>query len=87
VPAQARNHPVVTGFLGEVGGRCVPLAVQRLLGHLDLPPGAVVPDDAHERDVLADGAVVLHGVEPERAVAIDDQHLLVGLRQLRGDGE
>src|SRR5438093_7284780 len=87
VAAQSFHHPVVRRLGVELRRGSVARAVQHLLGNLDLPPRAVVTDDPDERDLLADGALVLHRVQPERPVAVDDENLFVGLGQLGGHGE
>ena len=52
-----------------------------------LTPRGVVADDADDREPETNGGVELEAVEPERAVAVDDQHPLVRVGKLGGEGE
>ena len=63
------------------------MAKHRLLRMLDLRPLAVVADDRDHRQIVARHRLELHAVQAEAAVAEEDRHLLIWMRQLGGDGE
>ena len=64
-----------------------PAAVVHLLVQALDVPGGIVRHDEHRLGVVADGSIDLHGIDPERSVAVDRDHLAVGHRQRRRDGE
>jgi hypothetical protein len=86
VTAHGRHDQVVAGGV-EPGGHDPILAVDRRLGAQHLTPGGVVAHHADDGQPEAHGGVELEAVEAERAVAVDDQHPLVGVGDLGGQGE
>ena len=67
----------------EAGGE--PLVVADAERHPLGAPPSVVHHDGHDREPEPGGGVELHGVEPERAVADDPDHLRAGPGQRGGE--
>src|SRR5712664_2354889 len=86
VAAQRLDHLVVAGRGEQRRGAL--LGPEELdLGQPDLPPGGVVPHHADHGELEAESGLVVHPVESERAVALDDEHRPIGVQQLGRDGE
>src|SRR5438309_8654575 len=86
VAAQRLDHLVVAGRR-EQRGRALLGPEELHLGKPDLSPGGVVPHHAHHGELEAQRGLEVHAVEPERAVALDDEDGPVGVQELGGDGE
>src|SRR6267143_1942257 len=56
-------------------------------GGPDQAPGGVVSDHHHHGQLEAERRLVVHAVESERPIALDDEHRPVRMQELRGDGE
>ena len=80
VRAEIHGQPIVAGIAEVAPGLRQRSRPRRIGG-----PAAVVADDGDDRDVVADGGVDVHRVDAERAVAVQHQHLGVGLRELGTD--
>src|SRR5438309_3719944 len=78
VRAEVHRHLVVARG-AEVASGLVPLGIRG--------PAAVVADHAQDRDLVTDGRVDLHTVDAERAIAVEHDHLRIGLRDLGADTE
>src|SRR5207248_4018000 len=81
--AEALDHTVVAAPGLEVGGDVV--AVDRLHRMLLETPDAVVAHDGDDRKVVADERVVVHAVEADRAVALQQHDLPVWMRDTSRD--
>src|SRR5262249_23868768 len=86
VPAERLDDLVVAGG-GELGGDQSVPAVDGALRSHHLAPRAVVAHHADDRQLEAHRGVVLEAVQPERAVAVDDDDALSRMRGMGGQRE
>src|SRR5438132_2638360 len=85
VPAERLDHPIVAAGRELAGGRAVG-AVHLHLAAQDLRPRRVVPDHAHDVDLLPDAGLELHHVEAEGPVAVHDDDVALGRGELGRHG-
>src|SRR5207247_1121268 len=85
IAAKVLDYFVVTYTLGKFCRCCV--TYNGLLRVLDLPPRSIIADHRDHGQLLAHHALELHAIQAKGAVAVQDQHLLAGTRELRSHGE
>src|SRR5690348_3733087 len=82
VAAERLDHQVIAAGC-ELPGRRAVRAVHLDLPAQDLGPRGVVADHADDVDLLADAGLELHHVQAEGAVAVHDDDVRLGRRELR----
>src|SRR5438552_14583153 len=85
VPAERLDHEIVAAGRELARGRAV-RAVHLHLAAQDLGPRRVVPDHAHDVDLLPDAGLELHHVEAEGPVAVHDDDVALGRGELGRHG-